>query len=398
MGVGRPEGTISRHHDKEAIIQRFTRQAPRARQPARWPIASHIRGPLLLIAASTLAIALAAGALTGGVAGALQAGAAVLASVIAGEPNAPTVAQVAVSLARGAAEAGSAALTALMIASVAAVPFVARDLIARRTRRARRERRVDSQEQSTCPEISRRALLTTIAAGCAAGAWVEEGVSTSLQALVDQAIADQNTAITDATGKRLRLRGVNWFGFETDAFAPHGLSVRNYDDMLAQMADLGFNTLRLPYSNQLFDPGSVPSGIDERLNADLRGLAGVSLLDALVAGAWRHGLHVILDRHRPNAYAQSDLWYTEEVPESRWIADWVMLARRYRGHPAVLGADLHNEPHGAATWGDGNRWTDWRLAAERAGNAILAVNPDWRIFVQGVERVGGDYYWWGGNL
>ncbi|HEV2458151.1 MAG TPA: hypothetical protein VGS80_07275, partial [Ktedonobacterales bacterium] len=195
------------------------RQAPRARQPARWPIASHIRGPLLLIAASTLAIALAAGALTGGVAGALQAGAAVLASVIAGEPNAPTVAQVAVSLARGAAEAGSAALTALMIASVAAVPFVARDLIARRTRRARRERRVDSQEQSTCPEISRRALLTTIAAGCAAGAWVEEGVSTSLQALVDQAIADQNTAITDAAGKRLRLRGVNWFGFETDAFA-----------------------------------------------------------------------------------------------------------------------------------------------------------------------------------
>jgi endoglucanase len=75
-----------------------------------------------------------------------------------------------------------------------------------------------------------------------------------------------------------------------------------------------------------------------------------------------------------------------------------MLAKRYRGNPMVLGADLHNEPHGPATWGDGNRRTDWRLAAERAGNAILAVNPDWRIIVQGIEQVGTDYYWWGGNL
>jgi endoglucanase len=49
-----------------------------------------------------------------------------------------------------------------------------------------------------------------------------------------------------------------------------------------------------------------------------------------------------------------------------------MLARRYKGNPAVVGADLSNEPHGAATWGDDNLATDWRLAAERGGNAILA--------------------------
>ena len=53
-----------------------------------------------------------------------------------------------------------------------------------------------------------------------------------------------------------------------------------------------------------------------------------------------------------------------------------MLAQRYASNPAVIGADLHNEPHGSATWGDGNPATDWRLAAERAGNAILAANPE----------------------
>src|SRR5262249_24531169 len=243
-----------------------------------------------------------------------------------------------------------------------------------------------------------RTLLIMGVAGCLAGGRVEGGVSGSLQALADQVIACHNTVLTDTTGKPVRLRGVNWFGLETDSFAPHGLSVRNYDEMLAQMADLASNPLRLPYSNQLFEPASTPKGIDTRLNPDLEGCAGLSLLDAIIEGARRHGLYVILDRHRPDAYAQSDLWYTEEVPESRWIRDWVMLARRYRGSPTVLGADLHNEPHGPATWGDGDRRTDWRLAAERAGNAILAVNPDWRIFVQGVEHIGSNYYWWGGNL
>jgi len=60
----------------------------------------------------------------------------------------------------------------------------------------------------------------------------------------------------------------------------------------------------------------------------------------------------------------------------------------------VIGADLHNEPHGPATWGSGDVATDWRLAAERAGNAILKVNPDWLIIVQGVQEYQGDTYWW----
>jgi endoglucanase len=31
----------------------------------------------------------------------------------------------------------------------------------------------------------------------------------------------------------------------------------------------------------------------------------------------------------------------------------------------------------AATWGTGDVSTDWDLAAQRAGNAILDVNPEW---------------------
>lgn len=204
--------------------------------------------------------------------------------------------------------------------------------------------------------------------------------------------------LVDATGREVRLTGVNWFGLETGTFAPHGLWARNWEEMLDQIAAAGFNTIRLPYSNQLLEPSSRPNGIDFNKNKDLQDLTGLQIMDRVIEGAGRRGLRVILDRHRPTADGQSELWYTDRVPEDRWIRDWVMLARRYRGIPAVIGADLHNEPHGPATWGDGNPRTDWRLAAERAGNAVLEANPDWLIIVEGVERVGDRWYWWGGNL
>jgi endoglucanase len=204
--------------------------------------------------------------------------------------------------------------------------------------------------------------------------------------------------LLDAQGHEVRLTGVNWFGLETSLFAPHGLWSRNWQDMLDQIAGAGFNTIRLPFSNQLLEPQSRPSSIDFTRNQDLRGLSGVEVMDRIVRGAAARRLWVLLDRHRPTADAQSDLWYTDRVPEARWIADWVVLALRYRDQPAVIGADLHNEPHGPATWGGGDPHTDWAAAAERAGNAILGVNPDWLIVVEGVERYANDFYWWGGNL
>jgi aryl-phospho-beta-D-glucosidase BglC (GH1 family) len=204
--------------------------------------------------------------------------------------------------------------------------------------------------------------------------------------------------LLDGTGQEVHLTGINWFGLETCSFAPHGLWARNWRSMMAQIKSLGFNTIRVPFSSQLLDNPLPPNGIDYTLNPDLKGLTGLQIMDKIVDEARVLGLKIILDRHRPDCGAQSPLWYTDHYSEASWIADWVMLAKRYAGNDAVIGADLHNEPHGPATWGDGNPATDWRLAAERAGNAILRANPNWLIFVEGVEHLGSDWYWWGGNL
>ncbi|MBM3464741.1 MAG: hypothetical protein FJX76_21800 [Armatimonadetes bacterium] len=211
-------------------------------------------------------------------------------------------------------------------------------------------------------------------------------------------VSTQGSRLVDSNGNTVRLTGLNWFGLETSNFAPHGLWTRSLDSMLDQIAGLGYNCLRLPYCNQLFDAGATPNGIDFFKNPQLVGLNGLQIMDKVIEGCGKRGIRVMLDRHRPTSAGMSELWYTSEISEQRWINDWVMLATRYKGNPTVIACDLHNEPHGAATWGTGVASTDWRLAAERCGNAILAVNPDLLIVVEGVEVVDGHYYWWGGNL
>jgi endoglucanase len=206
--------------------------------------------------------------------------------------------------------------------------------------------------------------------------------------------------ILDAAGQPVRIAGINWFGFETGNHVVHGLWSRDYKSMIDQMKSLGYNTIRLPYSDDVFKSSTVPDSIDFSggKNADLQGLTSLQVMDKIVAYAGQDGLKVILDRHRPDSGGQSALWYTSAVPESTWIADLQALAARYRGQDTVVGIDLHNEPHDPACWGCGDTATDWRLAAQRAGNAVLGVNPDLLIFVEGVQTYGGVSGWWGGNL
>jgi endoglucanase len=205
-------------------------------------------------------------------------------------------------------------------------------------------------------------------------------------------------SIVTADGSPYVIKAVSWFGLETGNCAPHGLWSISLDAGLAQIAGWGFNTIRLPYSNEcLASPAS--SSVNAYANPTLASLTPLLLMDAFVQRAKAYGLNVILDRHRPGSEAQSELWYTERFPESTWISDWQMLAQRYAGESSVIGFDLHNEPHGSACWGCGDAAVDWQAAATRAGDAVLAVNPELLIIVEGVERQNdGSYTWWGGGL
>jgi endoglucanase len=206
--------------------------------------------------------------------------------------------------------------------------------------------------------------------------------------------------ILDAANQPVRIAGINWFGFESSTFVVHGLGQRDYHDLLRLIKSLGYNTIRLPFSDQLFFPTSVPNGIsfNNGMNQDLQGLNGLQILDKIVDAAGQLGLRIVLDHHGVDAGSQVELWSTRDCSVSCFEADWQMLARHYLGNTAVIGADLDNEPHGVACWGCGDPAVDWHMEAEKLGNEILAINPHWLIFVQGVECYRGDCFWWGGNL
>ena len=216
-------------------------------------------------------------------------------------------------------------------------------------------------------------------------------------------LSTNGAKIVDAKGDRVLLQGVNWFGMETETHAPHGLWKRDYKEMLAQIKNLGYNLIRLPYSVEALRSLSV-SGIDFSIgsNRELEGKTPIGIMDAIVEEAQRQGLLILLDSHRLNDKRIPQLWYGDGYTEADWINTWLQLAQRYKNQPNIIGADLKNEPHGKASWGTDDLATDWRLAAERAGNAILNINPNWLIVVEGVENNVPEQYltnhWQGGNL
>jgi endoglucanase len=224
----------------------------------------------------------------------------------------------------------------------------------------------------------------------------------------------------------VRIAGVTWYGMETSYWVPAGLDFQRYTKIMDLVQKLGYNAIRLPFSNELVESNPV---VREKIKANpqFRGMHALQVMDTIVRYAKRIGLKIILDNHvcraeRPNTV--NDLvearWYTKRYPESAWTHDWEKLARRYLHNDTVIGFDLRNEPHTngpgpwdldaylhqGATWGQYNGRTnpasDWRRAAQRAGNASLSINPHLLMFVEGLQlypdkrrRKGVNSYWWG---
>lgn len=209
----------------------------------------------------------------------------------------------------------------------------------------------------------------------------------------------EGSQIIKPDGAPIILKSVSWFGFETQNKVVHGLWKGNMEEMLKQIKALGFNSIRLPFSNDILKANAIPDSINFHANPKLQGKTALEVFDYFISEAAKCGLYIVLDRHRPTSAQQSELWYTDEVPESKWIEDWVFLAKRYKKNSSVIACDLHNEPHGSAQWGNEDPATDWKAAAERAGNAILKANPNLLIIVEGIQHgKNGDAYWWGGAL
>ena len=196
--------------------------------------------------------------------------------------------------------------------------------------------------------------------------------------------------IVDADGLKVDLQGVNWFGLETDVGAPHGLWARNMEDMLDDISDFGFNLIRLPFAGELATNDRLAESIDTTFNPELAGLTSLEVMEEFLNAAAERGIGVLLDMHRTTPGDGPE--EGGRIPDVDVFLDqWAAMAEMFGDHPAVIGFDLYNEPHGY-------EWDEWASIAEQAGNMLLESHPDELIIVEGVETYQGDSHWWGGNL
>ena len=237
--------------------------------------------------------------------------------------------------------------------------------------------------------------------------------------------------LKDESGADFVFKCINWFGFE-QIFLPTGAWTRPFrtkivggefrEGMLDEIKRLGFNSLRVLFSQDVTWSGSKPitapgpwnsTYINSTLNPEFLNVVSptvpqdvkttIEIVDQFVDWCEELGLRIIFDLHTlapddDNVQATGGKWYTTATPtspgsttgakreprnEQQAIDAHVFLANRYKNRPTVCGFDLINEPHNC-TW-DRDPLTGIVGFYERCGNAVHTVNPNVLIICEGVN-------------
>lgn len=214
----------------------------------------------------------------------------------------------------------------------------------------------------------------------------------------------RSNALFMPDGRPFVVRGISWFGAETETFCPHGLWAANMEGIVDAMVRCGFNAVRLPFSVEFVKQwDGTPNGIDFTKNPKLKGLTSAQVFDAVIRKCAASGVLVMPVMHRLNIKEISELWYDDQYTEKDVLDAWRRMARRCAGYENVFAFDLRNEVHGPRVqWGSGGAAFDFKAATERMAEAVLAVNPRPLIFVEGLDRtldaLPGVGCYWGENL
>jgi endoglucanase len=210
--------------------------------------------------------------------------------------------------------------------------------------------------------------------------------------------------ILDALGEPIKLASINWYGASDSDFVPGGLEVRHRDEIARLILDLGFNSVRLPYADEIVSENAMV-GLDVlSANQDLLdGTQGgrIRALDVfhdVVESLTAAGLVVIVNNHitqatwccgaNPCDAGWSNEWFGGQllcrVPQTEedWIRNWETVMQPLVANPLVMGADLRNEVRGL--WGT-MHWEEWASAAERVSERLLAMNSNWLMIVEGIS-------------
>lgn len=265
---------------------------------------------------------------------------------------------------------------------------------------------------SECSELLVRWVCASDAAPSGTGGARNQAVFGPLRASGSQ--------LLDATGKEVRLQGINWPGLHI-THVPSGLDRTPLMSMALRIKALGFNVVRLTWDTNTVRSNPVVSTRLVAANPQLVGRRALEVMEEVIKALEVVGLAVWLDNHMLDTdWCCSDndcngFWFNAHHPEEHWVDAWRKVAKMSLPYKAVLGAGLKNEIRAmisgkswgsgafcsagffdrghvenitnftAATWSSGPSSLQWRAAAERAGYAILEENPNLLISIGGLD-------------
>ncbi|MBQ8922089.1 MAG: cellulase family glycosylhydrolase [Oscillospiraceae bacterium] len=246
---------------------------------------------------------------------------------------------------------------------------------------------------------------------------VTQGLSLPAQAPTVAAAVDdtqddwlhvEGDKIVDMNGNEVWLTGVNWFGYNVGSQVFDGVWSQNMHWCLELIADHGFNLLRVPMSTQILlqwknreaEGPLVKVNTYENPELTEEGIEGgtpkysLDIWNQAVEWCKELGLKIMIDIHCATTASnghQLPLWYDSNYSEDDWIEALEWVAETYKNDDTILAIDLKNEPHGKpeegsfAKWDDSSDANNWKRAAERGAEAVLKINPNMLIMVEGIE-------------
>lgn len=131
------------------------------------------------------------------------------------------------------------------------------------------------------------------------------------------------------------LKGVNWFGFETERHMAFGLNTNAQDATVSQLVNLSFNAVRLPLAAESIlkpDWHIAPDwAVDHSLNFHMKpGAAYLEAVEQFAARNAQWGLLTLLDMHRLRySTATYSVWHDDITSEEDVINAWEVLADRF---------------------------------------------------------------------
>ncbi|MBQ4465201.1 MAG: cellulase family glycosylhydrolase [Oscillospiraceae bacterium] len=256
--------------------------------------------------------------------------------------------------------------------------------------------------------------LTGTALSCAMllnmAAAVPTMTATAADSYHDDWLHVENGKVVDMDGNEVWMTGVNWFGYNVGSQVFDGVWSANMEWCLDQIADHGFNLLRVPMSTQIIlqwkngEPDDMIK-INATTNPELvktfdengtpiEYMYSFDVWNKAVEWCREKGIKIMMDIHSATTNAAGHnypLWYDDNYSTDDWLEALEWFADYYKDDDTIIAIDLKNEPHGKpeegkfAKWDESKDENNWKYAAERGAMACLNKNPNLLIMVEGTE-------------